>query len=155
MTIETAYAAFACAVTQALVAGSFVLDDAAVRVDPEAASEPDGDETDIVTFATIEKGVTRPVRQILGRSEQRWVVERECRVELLSAGPARDRRLEIDAGAVAVLARLPTVLPTLDGECERLLLTGVEDEIVPPNGVAKVFTFILRVRSGDPLGASA
>lgn len=155
MTIETAYAAFTQTVATALFDAGFLSDAAALRIDPEAPIEPAGDSYEYETAASVEKVQTGPVRQILGRAEPRWVVERQCRVELLTAGPARDNRLEIDATVVGVLATLPNRLPTLSGTCERLVLTGVEDSPVEPNGVAKILMFTIRVRSGDPLGTSA
>lgn len=154
MTIETAYAAFAEAVGDALVEAGYLSAAADLQIDPEALVEPTGEETSVQRSATLEKIQTGPVRQILGRPERRWVVERSCRVELMAAGPARVTRLEIDAAAVSALATLANDLPTLSGACERLTLTGVEDEPVPPNGVSKIFTFTLRVRSGDPLGTT-
>lgn len=155
MTIDTAYVAFADAVAAALVAVGFLPDAAALNIDPEDLVEPDGSETETRRAATLENGGTRPVRQILGRPEQRWVVERTCRVELLQYGPAQSERREVDAAAVAALAALPASLPTLSGACERLMLDESDRTPVDPNGVAHAFTFRLRVRSGDPLGASA
>jgi hypothetical protein len=155
MTIDDAYAAFADALAAALVESGYLADATELQVDPESLIEPTGDETDIVRTAALEKIQTGPVRQILGLPSQRYVVERQCRVELMASGPAREDRLEVDAAAVAAVAVLPNTLPTLGGACERLLLTGVEDEPVAPNGVAKIFTFTIRVRSGDPLGMTA
>lgn len=157
MTIETAYAAFTAAIGAALAHDDvgFIASAGALNVDPEAPVELAGDVEDIETAATVEKAETRPVRQILGRPEQRWVVERLCRVELQAAGPARAARLEVDARAVTTLAVLPNASPTLGGACERWMLVGVEDEILPPNGVAKILNFTIRVRSGDPLGMTA
>lgn len=157
MTIETAYAALVEAVGAALAHEDigFLASAALLQVDPEAPVELAGDVEDIETAASVEKVETRPVRQILGRPERRYVVERTCRVELQAVGPARATRLEIDAAAVSALAVLPDQSPTLGGTCERWQLTGVEDDPLPPNGVAKVLTFTLRVRSGDPLGTSA
>lgn len=157
MTIETAYAAFTAAIGAALAHPDvgFIADASALQVDPEAPIELVGDVEDVETAASVETAETRPVRQILGRPEQRWVVERLCRVELQAAGPSRAARLEIDARAVAALAVLPNQSPTLAGACERWMLVGVEDETLPPNGVAKILNFTIRVRSGDPLGSSA
>ena len=154
MTIETAYSAFAEAVATALVTAGYLSQPAGLQIDPESLVEPTGEETSVQRSATLEKIQTGPVRQILGRPERRWVVERSCRVEMMACGPARAPRLEVDAAAVAALATLANVAPTLSGACERLTLTGVEDEPVPPNGVSKIFTFTLRVRSGDPLGTT-
>lgn len=157
MTVETAYAAFVAAVAAALADPDvgFITAADQLHVDPEAPIELAGDVESVETAASVEKVETRPVRQILGRPEQRWLVERSCRVELQAVGPARADRLQVDARAVAALALLPSSMPTLSGACERLILVGCEDEILPPNGVAKIFAFTLRVRSGDPLGMSA
>lgn len=51
--------------------------------------------------------------------------------------------------AVAVL---PGINPTLDGLAERLVLGEQQDEDLEPNGLAVMLDFIIRVRSGDPLG---
>lgn len=155
MTLAVAYAAFTAALAEALVAAQFLPEAAALRVDPQDLVEPTGDELEVQTSAMVENGQTRPVRQILGRPTQRWVVEGDCRVELMAWGPSGETRLEISAAAVAAVAALPATLPTLAGACERLLLTGLDEAPIEPNGVSKAFTFTLRVRSGDPLGASA
>jgi hypothetical protein len=157
MTIETAYAALAVAVAAALAHDDvgFIGTPARLQVDPEAPIEAGGDPDAFETAASIETLQTGPVRQILGRPEPRWVVERLCRVELQAVGPERAERLSAIAAAAAALAVLPNSLPTLSGACERLILTGVEDSVFEPNGVGKILAFTLRVRSGDPLGTSA
>lgn len=155
MTIETAYTAFTDAVAAALVAVDFLSAPTDLNIDPEDLVEPTGDELQILSAATVEKGETGPVRQILGRPEQRWVVERTCRVELMQYGPASDQRRTIDAAAVAAMAQLSVNAPNLSGACERLTLTESDETPVDPNGVARSFTFTLRVRSGDPLGVTA
>lgn len=152
MTIDTAYAAFTDAVAAALVEAGFLDQAPDLNIDPEDMVEPTGDELVTTRAATVEKGETAPVRQILGRPEQRWVVERTCRVELLQYGPASDQRRTVDADAIVAIAGLASSLPTLGGACERLLLSESEQTPVEPNGVARSFTFTLRVRSGDPLG---
>lgn len=155
MTIETAYAALTDRIASALVAAEYLTAADQLKIDPEDLEEPTGDETDVQRVATVEKEETRPLRPILGRPAPRWVVERRVRVELLAFGPARGRRLEIDAAAVAALASLGVADPTLEGACERCDLVALDDGVTPPNGVTKTFTYALRVRSGDPLGASA
>lgn len=157
MKIETAYAAFTAEIAAALAHEdvAFIATAAALQVDPEAPIELGGDPDIFETAASVDKGDTGPVRQILGRPEQRWIVGRDCRVELQASGPNRSERLAAIAAAASALAVLPNGDPTLGGTCERLLLTGVEDETLEPNGVAKILTFTLRVRSGDPLGTSA
>lgn len=154
MRIDAAYLALCDRVASALVEAGFLPEAERLQIDPEDLIEPDGDELTVVNAASIEKGETRPLRPILGRPERRWVVERQARVELLSYGPARETRLEIDAEAVAALALIGVADPTLGGACERCDLVSLEDGTTPPNGVTKVFTYALRVRSGDPLGAS-
>lgn len=154
MTIAAAYSAFATAVATALVGAGYLAQTSALEVDPEDLVEPSGSETETLRAATLENAGTQPVRQILGRPEQRFVVERTCRVELLQYGPARQTRREVDAAAVAAMARIAVDLPTLSGACERLILDSSEETPVDPNGVAHAFTFRLRVRSGDPLGVT-
>lgn len=155
MTIETAYAALTAALGQALTTAGFISAAEALRVDPEDLIEPTGDELDVQTSAMVERGETRPVRQILGRPQPRWVVEMDCRLELMIWGPSGADRLEISIDAIAAVSTLPAVAPTLSNACERLLLTGLDAAPIEPNGVSKTFTFTLRVRSGDPLGATA
>lgn len=157
MTIETAYAAFAAAAGTALAHADvgFLASADLLKVDPEAPIETGGDPDTFETAASADIIQTGPVRQILGRPEPRWVVERQCRVELQAAGPDRAERLAALAAAASALAVLPNTAPTLSGACERLTLTGVEDEVFEPNGVGKILSFTLRVRSGDPLGTTA
>lgn len=155
MKIDAAYAALCDHVAAALVAAGFLTNPEQLEIDPEDLIEPSGDELTVMNAAAIEKGETQPLRPILGRPQRRWVVERRVRVELLSYGPAGETRLEIAADAVAALASVGLADPTLGGACERCDMVSLEDGTTPPNGVTKAFTYALRVRSGDPLGASA
>lgn len=157
MTIETAYDALAALIEASLTATEFLPLGERLQIDPESPFEPSGDETDVVRSAALVKVRTYVARQTLGRpaGQRRFVVERECRLELGIAGPNRDRRLTIKADTLAALAQLPETQPTLGGACERVVLAERTDDELPPNGVATFLTFTLRVRSGDPLGLSA
>lgn len=157
MTIETAYTAFAAAVQVALREAEYLLPDGPLEIDPDSPFEPSGDEEDLIRAAALVKLRTYVARQAMGRpaGSRRYVVERECRVELAMAGPNRAGRLVIEPAAVAALALLPEVNPTLNGACERLVMGERTDDELPPNGAAVFLTFTLRVRSGDPMGMSA
>lgn len=154
MSIEPAYAAFVAAVATSLVEAGFLSAAGKLEVDPEDLIEPDGSALETKRSASVEKGETAPVRQMLGRPEQRWIVERTCRVELLQYGPAQEQRHEVDAAAVAAMARIAVDLPTKPGVFERLFLDSSEFTPVDPNGASYAFTFRIRVRSGDPLGVT-
>lgn len=155
--IEAAYAALADLIAQTLVGAGFLGATSLLEVDPEAPFEPSGDETEVVAAAALVKVRTGPVRQMLGRpaSARRYVVERECRLELAQAGPNREARLSRDAAVVAALAVLPDQDPTLGGKVERWILGEQADDELPPNGTSVFVTFTLRVRSADPLGRTA
>lgn len=154
MGIETATEALGMRIDYLLSSSGFLTSGQRLEIDPEAPFEPQGDEEELVTAAALVRLPTNPVRQILGRPEPRYVVERSCRLELALAGPSRFVREAVNHRALSLLAALPAVSPTLDGVTERLLLTDREDDVLPPNGVAIFLTFLLRVRSGDPLGLS-
>lgn len=95
---------------------------------------------------------TAPVRHILGGSATRYVIDRQCRLELAAAGPARlMRSLRVNEVLDAV-AVIPGRNPTLSGKAERLILGEQTDDELPPNGVSLFLTFTIRVRSGDALG---
>ena len=151
--IEPAYEALAERLAQALTSAGFLPDVAQLKVDPEAPFAPSGDELSIITAAALVKVRTGSVRQLLGRPEgPRYVVERQCRLELAIAGPNRGLRLQVAPEALAAVAVVPGLDPTLGGVCERLVLGEQTDEELPPNGISVFLTFTLRVRSGDPLG---
>lgn len=156
MTIETAYAAFTAAVGAALAHEDvgFIATAAALQVDPEAPIEAGGDPDAFETAASVEKIQTGPTRQKLGLPQQRFVVERQCRVELQAAGPSRSERLAALELATSALAILPNSNPTLGGACERLTLTGGEDSVFEPNGSGNILAFTIRIRSGDALGTT-
>ncbi len=156
MTIETAYAALAELLETALRGTAFLEATQRLEIDPEAPFAPSGDETDIIRAAALVKVKTAAARRTLGRPalSPRYVVERECRLELAIAGPNRGDRLEISRQTLAVLAQLPDIHPTLSGAAERFVLGEQTDDELPPNGVATFITFTLRVRSSDPLGQS-
>lgn len=156
MTIETAYAALAALLENALRGTAFLDQAQLLEIDPEAPFAPSGDETGIIRAAALVKVRTAAARRTLGRPalSPRYVVERECRLELAIAGPNRGVRLEIARETLAVLAQLPDLHPTLGGEAERFMLGEQTDDELPPNGVATFISFTLRVRSSDPLGQS-
>lgn len=157
MTLETAYAALAAELQTRLRETEFLSPTGVIQIDPDSPFEPSGEEEDLVVSAALVKVRTYVARQSIGRpaGARRYVVERECRLELGLAGPNRVRRLELEPATLAAVALLPETDPTLGGACERLILTERTDDELPPNGVAVFLTFILRVRSGDPLGLSA
>lgn len=153
--IEPAYSALADAIAADLVAAGFLPTVNVMEVDPSAPFTPAGDERELVRAAALVKVSTGVVRTLLGRAAPRYVVERQCRLELALAGPARLLRDEIADAAVGRLAQLPVRLPTLGGSAERLILGEQTDDELPPNGVSLFLTFTIRVRSGDPLGRTA
>ena len=153
--IEPAYSALADAIAADLVAAEFLPTVGVMEVDPSSPFTPTGDERELVRAAALVKVGTGVVRPLLGRSAPRYVVERQCRLELALAGPARLLRDEIADKALARLAQLPARLPTLDGAAERLVLGEQTDDELPPNGISLFLTFTIRVRSGDPLGRTA
>ena len=153
--IEPAYERLAEIIEGVLIGAGFVTEAGGLKVDPPAPFEPSGDERQLITAASIVKVQTQSVRQILGRPLPRYVIERQCRVELAMAGPNRFGRMMINDDMLAGLARLPNDHPTLDGLAERLILVDQADDDLPPNGVTVTLTFTIRVRSGDPLGRTA
>lgn len=153
--IEPAYERLAELVEEVLIGAGFVIEPGGLKVDPTAAFEPQGDERQIVTAASLVKVQTQSVRQILGRAAPRHVVERQCRIELAMVGPNKGLRLTINDKMLMALALLPNEHPTLDGLAERLILLDQTDDDLPPNGVSVTLTFTIRVRSGDPLGRTA
>lgn len=153
--IETAYAALAEAIGQVLGQSGFLDPPDVLRVDPPETFSPSGDELSLVTVAALVKVQTRPVRTLLGGQAPRYVVERECRLELAAVGPRADLRAARLAAALDGLSRIAVEGPTLDGQAERLVLTERTDDELPPNGESVFITFILRVRSGDALGLSS
>lgn len=154
MTILIAYAVLAERLQERLRDTAFLNHDQRLEVDPEAPFQPEGDETSIVRAAALVHVRTSVVRQILGRplEQRRYVVERECRLELAIAGPSRDVRLAIDSETLTALATFADSDPLLGGAVERITLGEQTEDELPPNGTATFVTFILRVRSGDPLG---
>lgn len=157
MSIETAYAALGALLEETLRTSGFLDEAASLEIDPESPFEPSGDETEVIRAAALVKVRTWCPRQTIGRpaGARRYVVERECRLELALAGPDREQRKIIDHDTLSALALLPELDPTLDGAAERFLLGEQTDDELPPNGVASFLTFTLRVRSGDVLGLSA
>lgn len=150
--IEPAYERLALRIGEALLETGFIPDDKQLKIDPPAPFTPQGDERTLVCAAALVKIRTGSVRQLLGGPAPRHVVERECALELAIAGPdALRKELKID-WVLTRLATLPVRFPTLDGLAERLVLGEQTDDDLPPNGVSFSLNFIIRVRSGDPLG---
>ena len=153
--IEPAYDALAGAIAADLVAAAFLPTAGVMEVDPSSPFTPAGDERELVRAAALVKVGTGVVRTLLGGERPRYVVERQCRLELALAGPARLLRDAIADEALGRLAQLPARLPTLGGTAERLVLGEQADDELPPNGVSLFLNFTIRVRSGDPLGRTA
>lgn len=155
--IDAAYHAFAQGLARRLVSAGFINDPLGLQVDPESdiAPEDDGGEgSEVETAAGVFKGDTQPVRTLMGGPRRRYVVERSPRLELAAWGVNTDRWKAAMAAATAGIAAMIDDDPTLGGAAERLELTGLESDPFPPNGEQAVFTFTLRVRSGDPLGGT-
>lgn len=152
--IDAAYTALADRLAAALVACEFISQVSELKVDPSAVFEPDGDEETLITVASLSQLQTAPVRTMIGGSSPRYVVERQCRLELAMAGPERLMSEPLIKAALAAVAIIPAAAPTLGGAAERITLGQREDEDLPPNGTALSLTFTLRVRSGDPLGCT-
>lgn len=152
--IETAYLALADRLALALVASGFLDRVEELEIDPSAIFTPTGDEDDLVRAAALVILKTGPVREILGGAAPRYVVDRQCRLELAVAGPERLKGGVFLQAALAALAIIPAAAPTLGGVAERLSLGDRTDEDLPPNGTALSLTFTIRVRSSDPLGCT-
>lgn len=152
--IETAYAAFATALRAALLAAEFIAAEGSLLVDPEYDWSPEGGETDPVSAAALFRLETKPIRPLMGGGAPRYLVERTCQLELASAGPLPDGQTHEARLAAAVVAAgaIPGSDPTLGQTCERLELTTLADDDLPPNGLRKAMTFTIRLRAGDPLG---
>lgn len=150
--IEPAYQELADQLAQALVAVGFIPSGDKLKIDPEAPFTPTGDERTLVCAAALVKLGTAPVRHILGGAAPRYVVERQCRLELAAAGPARLMRSFRVNDVLNAVAAIPGRNPTLSGRAERLILGEQTDDELPPNGVSLFLTFTIRVRSGDALG---
>lgn len=150
--IEPAYLRAAELFRGALLNAGFITEAFALKIDPPGAFEPSGDERVLITAASLVKVQTQPVRQILGLPQPRYVIERQCRLELAIAGPNRGMRLAVNSDTLDALAVLPDLNPTLDGLAERFELDDQTDDDLPPNGVSVALNFTIRVRSGDKLG---
>lgn len=147
--IEPAYSRLAEIIARIITESGFAAD---LKVDPPSPFTPSGNERHLVFAASLVAVQTQSVRQIIGRPVPRHVVERQCRLELAVAGPARREGLEISALLLSALAVMPGLNPTLDGTAERLVLVDQTDDDLPPNGLSVFLNFLIRVRSGDPLG---
>ena len=147
--IEAAYSAFCAAAAAALVSCGFVADAGAVPIDPPEDLEPFGGADALLTCAVIVQGDTKPVRSFLGGPAPRYAVERDVTVELAAAAPDKTARQAAIAAAVTALCRLPAAI---EGAAEACEITDLESGDLPPDGLKRNVTFVLRVRAGDPLG---
>lgn len=150
--IEPAYQQLAASIADALISAGFIGAVGDLKIDPPAPFTPTGDERSLVQAAALVKVRTAPARQLLGGPRVRYVVERQCQLELAIWGPERLRRENRVEDALFVLALLQDNVPTLSGTAERLVLGEQTDDELPPNGVSFLITFTIRVRSGDALG---
>lgn len=150
--IEAAYTRLGERLAASLVATGFLPQVTDLKIDPPGPFTPIGDEKTLIRAASLVTVRTASVRQMIGRPIPRHVVERQCRLELALAGPARLRAQGIQSDTLNAVAVLPGLNPTLDGLAERLVLGEQQDEDLEPNGLAVMLDFIIRVRSGDPLG---
>lgn len=150
--IDAAYARLGERLAASLVASAFLPQATDLKIDPPGPFTPSGDERTLIRAASLVAVRTASVRQLIGRPIPRHVVERQCRLELAIAGPARLLAQGIQAATLTAVAVLPGLHPTLDGLAERLVLGEQQDEDLEPNGLAVMLDFIIRVRSGDPLG---
>lgn len=150
--IETAYAALATAIATALVAAGFLPAPAALQIDPPSPFEPSGDETEVITAAALLVVSTEGNQRRLGGPVRRYVVERTCRLELAACGPVEALWRAALAAAETALAPLCDAEMTLGGTCEAVELGSFENEDLEPNGAQRLVTFLIRLRSGDPLG---
>ena len=152
--MDRAYQALAEELQRRLRAGGVLGQTEVLEVDPEAAFEPNGEEGELVTAASLFQVETRQVRALLGAPRPIYVVERECRLELACAGPPSRRRERLETFAIGLASCAAVIAedPTLDTACERLELLNRLDQDLPPNGTAAILGFVLRVRAGDPIG---
>lgn len=150
--IEPAYDHLASLIADSLLAAGFIPAVSALKIDPSAPFTPTGDEKTLIQAAALMKVRTGAVRTLLGGAMPRYVVERQCQVELAIAGPDRLRRANRIEDALAELATLQDREPTLGGLAERLILGEQTDDELPPNGQTFFITFTIRVRSSDALG---
>lgn len=153
--MDDAYRALGDTIAEALVAAGFLSAIEKLEIDPEGDWEPDGEDTEVQTGASLIRLQTRPVRQIFGGGRTHYVVERDVSLSVGAAGtvPAGDPTHEQRVGELLpLLAAIPADDPTLGGACERVEMTAADDDLLPSDGIRKTLTFTIRVRSGDPLG---
>lgn len=150
--IDRAYAALGASLAGVLVGSGLLESVAGLQIDPAHVLEETGEIDGVVRWAALVKLGTQAVRTIMGGPAARYVVEREARLELAVAGPAKDWCADVWAAALPAIAALPTADPTLGATAERFRISGLEDDDFPPNGAKALITFVLRVRSGDQLG---
>lgn len=153
MRIALAYRALAQAFADRLVAVAFLADADKLAVDPASPVETSGEPDEVLTAAELVELETAPApRRRIGGATHRWIVERQVQLALACASPDAAWRESTFDAALTTCAALPAEDPTLGGRCERLELLASDPDDFPPNGVKTLLTFVLRVRSGDPLG---
>lgn len=151
MTITLAFAALADKAALLLTTAGFLPSSEALgreSVDVALVGAPG----DLQTGATLLTVETRPVDRMMGARRPSYVVERDCQLQLVADAPDPSRRNATLDAALAALAGLIADNQTLDGACERLLLTRVAPEDHGATGLAQVVELTLRVRAGDPFG---
>lgn len=150
--IEDAYSALCFSIASALQSSGFVADADTIKIDPPEDLEPEGDASDLLTAAAIVQGDTKPVQTFMGGPAPRYVVEREVNVELAAIGPKELDRKQAMTSAVTALCEIPGADATLGSAAEGCEITDQASGDLPPNGLKRIVTFVLRVRAGDPLG---
>lgn len=90
----------------------------------------------------------------MGGPTPRYVVVQEFRLELAAfGGEEHDWSARLASGLMAAASIVAGDADlTLGGKCERVEFAGAEPDDMPPDGMAQLITYRLRVRSGDPLG---
>lgn len=156
--VDTAYEALRAALETALLAAGFIADGEALKDEPEGPWEPEGDVDGVQVGAALFPLEVVPVRQLMGGTVRRWVVELPCRGEFAIFGNVADgedsHRVRMRS-ALDEMAVLPSTDPTLTQTVERLEIGGATYEDLPPSGLKMLVEFTLRLRSGDPLGRTA
>lgn len=147
-----AYAALAAELETALIGAGLLTHPGQLAIDPPDSILEEGEPDGVLAAAALVEVETLPVRTVMGGPGPRYVVERTVRLSASVASPEKDWRDGVAARVAEAVATLQVRKPTLDDAAERLMLTDATPEDLPPNGVSCLFTFVLRVRSGDPLG---
>lgn len=152
--IETAFAGLKTALADALVADGFLAAPADLKVDEPAPSEAQAVGV-LKTWAALTRGEVTTARTLIGTVPPRYVVELTCELTLVAHGRTASGTPTVESllsDALAAVAPIAAVNPTLTGACERVELVEMTSEALPPSGRYDRLMFTLRVRSGDPLG---